>query len=86
MQTGYYAATGGMVAQFNRMDTIASNLANANTVGYKRDQLITGDFARLFKTVKVSFRSPIILKRRHSILTVLSHVSLKSPMPIPIIR
>ncbi|HEX5711644.1 MAG TPA: flagellar basal body protein, partial [Sulfuricurvum sp.] len=27
MQTGYYAATGGMVAQFNRMDTIAANLA-----------------------------------------------------------
>lgn len=52
MQTGYYAATGGMVAQFNRMDTIASNLANANTAGYKRDQLITGDFARLFKTVQ----------------------------------
>lgn len=49
MQTGYYAATGGMVAQFNRMDTIASNLANANTTGYKRDQLITGDFARLYK-------------------------------------
>lgn len=50
MQTGYYAATGGMVAQFNRMDTIAANLANANTIGYKREQLITGDFARLFKT------------------------------------
>lgn len=52
MQTGYYSATGGMVAQFNRMDTIAANLANANTTGYKRDQLITGDFARLFKTAQ----------------------------------
>lgn len=49
MQTGYYAATGGMVAQLNRMDTIASNLANANTAGFKQDQLITGDFVRLFK-------------------------------------
>ncbi|MFA5214411.1 flagellar hook-basal body protein [Sulfuricurvum sp.] len=49
MQTGYYAATAGMVAQFNRMDTIASNLANANTTGFKRDQLIVGDFARLYK-------------------------------------
>ncbi|MDD5717421.1 MAG: flagellar hook-basal body protein [Sulfuricurvum sp.] len=49
MQTGYYAATGGMVAQFNRLDTIASNLANANTAGYKKDQLITGDFVRLYK-------------------------------------
>lgn len=52
MQTGYYAATGGMVAQFNRMDTIASNLANANTAGFKRDQVITGDFARLYKTAQ----------------------------------
>jgi flagellar basal-body rod protein FlgG len=52
MQTGYYSAAGGMVAQFNRMDTIASNLANANTAGFKRDQLITGDFARLYKTAQ----------------------------------
>jgi flagellar basal-body rod protein FlgF len=58
MQTGYYAATGGMVAQFNRMDTIASNLANANTVGYKKDQLITGDFARLFKTAQSELPIP----------------------------
>lgn len=49
MQTGYYAATGGMIAQFNRMDTIAANLANVNTSGYKKEQLITGDFARLYK-------------------------------------
>lgn len=49
MQTGYYAAAGGMVAQFNRMDTIASNLANANTTGFKKDEVITGGFARLYK-------------------------------------
>jgi flagellar basal-body rod protein FlgG len=52
MQTGYYAATGGMVAQFNRMDTIAANLANVNTAGYKQDHLITGDFVRLFKNAQ----------------------------------
>ncbi|MFA6187743.1 MAG: flagellar hook-basal body protein [Sulfuricurvum sp.] len=52
MQTGYYAATGGMVAQFNRMDAIAANLANVNTAGYKREQLITGDFARLYKEAR----------------------------------
>lgn len=49
MQTGYYAATGGMVAQFNRMDTIASNLANVNTAGFKKDNLIMGDFERIYK-------------------------------------
>ncbi|HEX5623460.1 MAG TPA: flagellar hook-basal body protein [Sulfuricurvum sp.] len=52
MQTGYYAATGGMVAQFNRLDTIAANLANVNTAGYKKEQLITGDFARLYKEAR----------------------------------
>jgi flagellar basal-body rod protein FlgG len=52
MQTGYYAATGGMIAQFNRMDTIAANLANVNTAGYKKDQLITGDFARVYKEAR----------------------------------
>ena len=52
MQTGYYAATGGMVTQFNRMDTIAANLANVNTSGYKKEQLITGDFARLYKEAR----------------------------------
>ncbi len=52
MQTGYYAAAGGMVAQFNRLDTIANNLANVNTSGFKRDSLITGDFARLYKEAR----------------------------------
>ena len=36
MQTGYYAAAGGMVTQFNRLDTIANNLANVNTTGFKK--------------------------------------------------
>ena len=52
MQTGYYAATGGMITQFNRIDTIAANLANANTSGYKKEQLITGDFAKLYKEAR----------------------------------
>lgn len=58
MQTGYYSATGGMVAQFNRMDTIASNLANANTAGFKRDQLITGDFVRMLKEAQSELPIP----------------------------
>lgn len=52
MQTGYYAAAGGMVAQFNRLDTIANNLANVNTSGYKKEGLITGDFMRLYKEAR----------------------------------
>lgn len=52
MQTGYYSAAAGMVAQFNRLDTIANNLANVNTAGFKQDNLIVGDFTRLFKEAR----------------------------------
>ncbi len=48
MQSGYYSAAAGMVTQFNRLDTIANNLANVNTVGFKEDNLIVGDFMRLY--------------------------------------
>ena len=52
MQTGYYSAAAGMVTQFNRLDTIANNLANVNTAGYKEDDLIVGDFMRLYKEAR----------------------------------
>ena len=49
MQTGYYSSAAGMVTQFNRLDTIANNLANVNTAGFKEDDLIVGDFMRIYK-------------------------------------
>ncbi|MFA6191979.1 MAG: flagellar hook-basal body protein [Sulfurimonas sp.] len=52
MQTGYYASAAGMVAQFNRLDTISSNLANVNTAGFKEDNLVVGDFMRLYKEAR----------------------------------
>ncbi len=52
MQTGYYASAAGMVAQFNRLDTISNNLANVNTAGFKEDNLIVGDFMRLYKEAR----------------------------------
>ena len=52
MQTGYYSSAAGMVTQFNRLDTIANNLANVNTVGFKEDNLIVGDFMRLLKEAR----------------------------------
>lgn len=52
MQTGYYASAAGMVTQFNRLDTIANNLANVNTAGYKQDNLIVGDFMRIYKEAR----------------------------------
>lgn len=47
MQTGFYASAAGMVTQFNRLDTIANNLANVNTTGFKQDNLIVGDYMRI---------------------------------------
>ncbi|PAF49391.1 flagellar biosynthesis protein FlgG [Helicobacter sp. 12S02232-10] len=50
MQNGYYSATGGMVTQFNRLDLISNNLANLNTNSFKRDDVVIGDFLRLYQT------------------------------------
>jgi len=52
MQTGYYSSAAGMVAQFNRLDTISNNLANVNTTGFKEDNLVVGDFMRLYKEAR----------------------------------
>ncbi|MGH1601635.1 flagellar hook-basal body protein [Campylobacter majalis] len=49
MQNGYYQATGAMITQFNRLNVITNNLANINTIGYKRDDVVIGDFERIFK-------------------------------------
>jgi flagellar basal-body rod protein FlgG len=48
MINGYYDAAGAMVTQFNRLNVISNNLANVNTTGYKQDDIIIGDYERLF--------------------------------------
>ncbi len=52
MQTGYYNAAAGMVTQFNRLDNISNNLANVNTAGYKEDNMVVGDFMRLYQEAR----------------------------------
>lgn len=52
MNNGYYQATGAMVTQFNRLDVITQNLANVNTVGYKRQDVVVADFERIFKETR----------------------------------
>lgn len=52
MQTGYYGAAAGMVTQINRLDTIANNLANVNTAGFKQDNDVVGDFMRIYKEAR----------------------------------
>jgi len=52
MQGGYYASAAGMVTQFNRLDIIANNLANVNTTAFKQDDVVIGDFMRLYKDAR----------------------------------
>ena len=52
MINGYYSTTGGMITQFNRLDVISNNLANLNTNGFKRDDVVIGDYLRLYKEVQ----------------------------------
>ena len=52
MQSGYYNSVGGMVTQFHRLDMISHNLANVTTNGFKRDDVVIGDFMRLYEQHK----------------------------------
>jgi flagellar basal-body rod protein FlgF len=49
MNNGFYSATGGMITQFNRLNVVSNNLANLNTNSFKRDDIVVGDFKRLFE-------------------------------------
>jgi len=52
MQSSYYSVTGAMVTQFNKLDLISNNLANLNTTAFKRDDVVVGDFKRIFQEYK----------------------------------
>jgi len=45
MNNAIYTATTGLMNHSRALDVTASNLANANTSGYKRDRLITSTFS-----------------------------------------
>ncbi|MCQ2594018.1 MAG: flagellar basal-body rod protein FlgF [Treponemataceae bacterium] len=47
MVQGWYTGASGMVAQQNRLDAIANNLANVDTTGYKRDVAVNKNFSEL---------------------------------------
>jgi flagellar basal-body rod protein FlgG len=52
MLNGYYQATGAMATQFNRLDVITHNLANINTTAFKREDVVIGDFERLYQEAR----------------------------------
>ncbi|MCE5314849.1 MAG: flagellar hook-basal body protein [Armatimonadota bacterium] len=45
MIRAFYTAASGLVAQANRQDVIANNIANAQTPGFKRQKVVTSSFA-----------------------------------------
>ncbi len=47
MLRGIYAAASGMLANQKRLDAVANNLANASTVGYKRDTTVSHTFSEM---------------------------------------
>lgn len=47
MLRGIYTSTTGMVAEMDRQNVVANNLANVNTVGFKRDNVVQQPFAEL---------------------------------------
>jgi flagellar basal-body rod protein FlgG len=51
MNSGMYAAVSGNIVSMQRMEVIANNLANINTVGFKKDRLI-------FETMLNSVNNP----------------------------
>ncbi len=44
MSKGIYTAVSGAIAQSQKLDTIANNLANVNTPGFKRDQQVFSEY------------------------------------------
>jgi len=44
MLRGFYTAASGMVSQEKRLNAIANNIANVNTAGFKREDLVFGTF------------------------------------------
>ncbi|MCE5286560.1 MAG: flagellar basal-body rod protein FlgF [Pelosinus sp.] len=61
MIKGIYSATSGMLAEATRTDTIANNLANVNTPGYKKDIVVTKDFAStLIERINDGKDTPVI--------------------------
>lgn len=48
MVRGLYTAYTGMLAQQQKMDTISNNLANANTIGFKKDGVVFKSFKDVY--------------------------------------
>ncbi len=52
MNQGIYPLAATMINQFNRVDVLANNLANANTTAFKQDHLSEGSFNSYLKNAQ----------------------------------
>lgn len=61
MIRGVYTAASGMIAETTRADTIANNLANGSTAGFKKDIAVSKDFASmLIQRINDGPEAPVI--------------------------
>jgi len=57
---GIYSAVSGAMAQSSRLDTIANNLANVNTSGFKKDRQIFSEYLSAFEKANDVIQVPRI--------------------------
>jgi flagellar basal-body rod protein FlgG len=55
---GIYSAVSGAMAQAERLDTIANNLANVNTTGFKKDRQIFNEYLTSYEKADNLIRVP----------------------------
>lgn len=55
---GIYAAVSGALAQSQRLDTIANNLANVNTTGFKKDRQVFNEYLTSYEKQDELIRTP----------------------------
>ncbi|MEK7357721.1 MAG: flagellar hook-basal body complex protein, partial [Bdellovibrionota bacterium] len=58
MSKGIFTAVSGAVAQSQKLDTIANNLANANTPGFKRDAQIFKEYLTAYEKEPTTITVP----------------------------
>lgn len=59
MTQGTHTLAANMINQLNRVDTISNNLANANTKGFKQDNLVEGSFNNYLDKTREEKKEPM---------------------------
>ncbi len=55
---GIYAAVSGAMAQSSRLDTIANNIANVNTNGFKKDRQVFSEYLSAYEKADQQIKAP----------------------------